>query len=187
MSHTTQLLSLIASLPSLKMREKPSVSREKFLEDAAAWLSPADMKDLAALSTLPDETTAFPKNSFAAKYTRWETALRHSIVRLRLAQKHKDPARHNPPPGRINVFEPDADSAAVRAFSAPDPLEREKLLDQARWEKTEELTVRHLFDLDLLQAYFIRLQIAEKWAVRDDAAATKNLDAAAQSVREQKP
>lgn len=185
MPHTSQLLSLIASLPMLKMQAPPGVSREKFLLDASAWLSPEDLKALTALSLLPDGKTKFAEHSFAAKYTRWETALRHSLVRLRLAKKHRD--GNSAGPARDNTFECDADAAAVRAFAASNPLEREKLLDQARWEKTEELTARRIFDLDILQAYFIRLQIAEKWAARAAGNAEKNLNLAAQAVREQKP
>ena len=73
----------------------------------------------------------------------------------------------------------DADAAAVRAYSAADPLERERLLDAARWEKASELTLLHQFDLDVLCAYYLQLQLAEKWARRAAGNAAVNLDEAA--------
>lgn len=176
MAKTTQLYSLLASLPTLSMLEKPAISSDAFLEAAAAFVQGKDLEDLKALSLVPADENAFEKDSFAAAYTRWEKALRSAILRLRTAKRKDltaDNCKHE------LTFECDAESAAVRAYAATDPLEREKVLDQARWLKTEELTVRNIFDLGTLGAYFIRLQIAEKWAARNAGDPVANLDAAA--------
>ncbi len=175
----SQLFSLIASLPPLKMQEKPAITSAEFLASAAAFVKGKDMEMLSALSITPDDAAAFPQNSFCAKYTEWEKALRTSILRIRTA-KRSDAAEQMAK--RENVFACDADYTAARAYAAADPMEREKLLDAARWSKTEELTVRHIFDLDILCAYYIRLQIAEKWARRAQGNAGENLDAAAQKL-----
>ncbi len=179
MAHTTQLYSLLASLPALSMLEKPAITSAAFLETAEAFVQGKDLEDLRALSLIPAEGTAFRRGSFAANYTAWELALRSAILRLRTA-KRKEPL---PDTGKHKLsFECDAESAAQRAYAAADPLEREKILDQARWIKTEELTVRSIYDLNTLGAYRIRLQIAEKWAERKAGDPAANMDLAAERL-----
>lgn len=179
MAHTTQLYSLLASLPALSMQEKPALTSAAFLEAAEAFVQGKDLEDLRALSLIPAENASFSKGSFAADYTAWEMALRSAILRLRTA-KRKEAL---PESGRHELsFECDAESAAQRAYAAADPLEREKILDQARWTKTEELTVRSIYDLNSLGAYRIRLQIAEKWAARKAGDPAANMDAAAERL-----
>ena len=176
MAKTTQLYSLLSSLPALSMLEKPGISSSGFLDAAATFVRGKDLENLQALSLIPAGDTPFPANSFAARYTAWEMALRSAILRIRTAK------RKNMQPENSKhelTFECDAESAAVRAYAAADPLEREKLLDQARWNKTEELTIRNIYDLDCVGAYYIRLQIAEKWAARKAGDPVANLDAAA--------
>lgn len=179
MAHTTQLYSLLASLPALSMLEKPAITSAAFLEAAEAFVQGKDLEDLRALSLVPAENANFSKDSFCAQYTAWEMALRSAILRLRTA-KRKEALPEN---GKHELtFECDSESAAQRAYAAADPLEREKLLDQARWLKTEELTVRSIYDLNSLGAYYIRLQIAEKWAARKAGDPAANMDAAAEKL-----
>lgn len=174
------LFALIASLPFLRMREKPLLSHAGFLESAAVFIHGRDFDELAALSLTPaDGGPSFRKGSFAAKYTAWEYALRQSIRRLRTAKFHLESSmsvRREP------AYESDADAAAVRAYAAADPLERERILDAARWDKAEELTVGHTFDLDAVEAYAVKLQIAEKWAKRSAGDPDKNLDSSAAAL-----
>ncbi len=172
-----QLFSLISSLPMLNMQEKPQITAEGFLDAAAVWLQGNELAELKELSLSPKTENHFRAGSFAAVYSAWELALRHSILRLRI-QKNR---YTDVPAADIPVFECDADAVAIRAYGAGDPLEREYILDRARWEKTEELTVGQTFGTDPLQAYFIRLQIAWKWAKRSMGNPEKNLDAAAEN------
>jgi len=170
------LYALIASLPFLRMQEKPAVSYGDFLESAAAFVEGQDLEELTALTLIPaKEQPCFRDGSFAAKYTAWENALRQSILRLRTAKFHLENTASAP---RDAQFECDADSVAVRAYAA-DPLERERILDAARWDKAEELSSGHVFDLDVVEAFAVKLQIAEKWAKRAAGDPAKNLDSAA--------
>lgn len=177
MAYFSQLYSLISSLPALKMTEDPSISSQEFLDNASTFMTDGELAVLSAVSLLPQEDKIFPENSFSGKYQAWEKALRHSILRLRTA-KRKDLSSVSSV-NRETVFDCDADAAAVRAYSAADPLERERLLDAARWEKASELTLLHQFDLDVLCAYYLQLQLAEKWARRAAGNAAVNLDKAA--------
>ncbi len=177
----SQLYSFLSSLPPLKMQERPPFTGEEFLALAADYLSPEQQSMLSALSLVPDDACIFPAGSFCAAYTEWEKALRLALLRIRTA-KRSDAAVQMAK--REGIFSSEADAAAARAYTAVNPLEREKLLDAARWSKTEELTVLHIFDFDIVCAYFIRLQIAEKWNRRAQGNAEKNLDAAALKVLE---
>lgn len=175
MAYISQLYSLISSLPALKMSETPSISSQEFLENASTFMTDKDLAVLAAVSLLPVEDKTFPADSFSGKFQAWEMALRHSILRLRTAKRKEMLSVTS----RETVFDCDADATAVRAYSAADPLERERILDTARWEKASELTLLHQFDLDVLCAYYLQLQLAEKWARRASGDAAVNLDKAA--------
>lgn len=137
---------------------------------------------MTALSIRPQDGYVFAEGSFAEKYTVWELALRHSILRLR-TQKNQA-AQESVAVKREPVFECDADSVAIRAYSAANPLERERILDEARWTKADELTVLHQFDLDVLCAYRIKLEIAEKWSARAAGDPEKNMDLCAAALEE---
>ena len=179
MAHTTQLYSLLASLPALSMQEKPALTSAAFLEAAEAFVQGKDLEDLRALSLIPAEENTFRKGSFAADYTAWEMALRSAILRLRTA-KRKEAL---PESGKHELsFECDAESAAQRAYAAADPLEREKILDNARWSFLDEMELDHYADLDALSIYYRKLLILEKWAQYQKDRAEKNLEETASIV-----
>ena len=185
-----ELFSLLSSLPRLTLFEQPGISHEKFLYFCSSYFHGKRMDLLRELSLRPDpeDPDASPflrgcsAGSLPRAYSRWEAALRNSLAKIRIAKM----------PGRGSLerlgsgYETDADSAARRAYAAPDPLERERILDRARWEKLDELARSghsHAFHFDSVCAYSLKLQIAEKWTARMDAGAPANLDRAADAVR----
>ena len=185
-----ELFSLLSSLPELTLFEQPGITREKFLYFCSSYFHGKRMELLRNLSLLPEPEgsavsgilRSFSKNSLPCAYSRWEAALRTSLAKIRAARV----------PGRGSLdhadsgYETDADSAARRAYAAPDPLERERILDRARWEKLDELARAghsHAFNFDSVCAYSLKLQIAEKWTMRKEAGAADNLDRAADAVR----
>ncbi len=175
-----QLYSLISSLPYLcDYTNVPLITRADFLNACGTYLDNADLETLTKLTLIPDPDAKFPAGSLAEKYTRWETALRHSITRLRLV-RHR--GLTDAGAAREVTFETDAEAAAAQAFASGDPMEREKILDSARWAKLDEWTVGHQFDMDALYAYAIRLQIAEKWSARSADDAEGNLSSAINAV-----
>jgi hypothetical protein len=88
-----------------------------------------------------------------------------------------------PKPGHI-FFDPEADRMVRAAFAAPNPVERERILDTARWNKLDELEVKNRtpFNFDTVCAYSIRIQIAEKWAARSAGNSAEGLDRTVLSV-----
>ena len=194
-------ISLVSSLPLLRMTEVPLVSYGKFMSDCSGML---DNKHLDLLRRFPlvpglrpgqktqdgaqDDPGAleafiaeFPKGSLAREYLCFESALRHSAMKLRAAKLGS--AFAAPKPGHV-FFDPEADRMVRAAFAAPNPVERERILDTARWNKLDELEVKNRtrFNFDTVCAYAIRIQIAEKWAARSAGNSAEGLDKTVSSV-----
>jgi hypothetical protein len=198
--------SLVSSLPLLKMTEAPLVSYGKFMSDCTGTIDAKNLGLLRRFSLVPgvlpgqkpqdadqDSPDAleefireFPKGSLAREYLGFETALRHSAMKLRAAKLGA--AFAIPKPGHI-FFDPEADRAVRAAFAAPNPVERERILDTARWAKLDELEAKNRtrFNFDTVCAYSIRIQIAEKWAARTAGNAAEGLDRTVSSVRDSEP
>ncbi len=194
-------ISLVSSLPLLRMTEVPLVSYGKFMSDCEGLIDAKhldmlrrfslvpglrpDEKPQDAASDDPDALEAFiaefPEGSLAREYLRFESALRHSAMKLRAAKLGA--AFAAPKPGHI-FFDPEADRMVRAAFAAPNPVERERILDAARWDKLDELEVKNRtrFNFDTVCAYSIRIQIAEKWAARSAGNSAEGLDRTVLSV-----
>ena len=199
-------VSLVASLPLVKMTEPPQMSYGKFISDCTGQIDAKHLELLKKLSPVPgvppgqkaaasstDDPGAleafiaeFPKKSLAREYLLFESALRHSAMKLRAAKLGA--AFATPKPG-YTLFDSEADRAVRTAFSAPNPVERERILDTARWNKLDELEVRNhsRFNFDTLCAYAIRLQIAGKWAARTAGDSAAGLDRTVSAVRDSDP
>ena len=185
-----ELFSLLASLPELTLFEQPGITHEKFLFFCSSYFHGKRLELLEKLSLRPDPDDPeiremlrpFPEHSVPRAFSRWEAALRNSLAKIRSA---KNPGRGSAE--RLGAgYETDADTAARQAYAAPDPLERERILDRARWEKLSELARTghsHAFTFDTVCAYSLKLRIAEKWTARKEAEAASHLDRAAEAVR----
>ena len=193
--------SLVSSLPLLRMTEAPLMSYAKFMSDCSGMLDGKHLDMLSRFSLVPgllpggkpqdaaqenpdaieEFIGEFPKGSLAREYLLFETALRHSAMKLRAAKLGA--AFAAPKPGHT-FFDPEADRMVRAAFAAPNPVERERILDTARWNKLDELEVKNLtrFNFDTVCAYSIRIQIAEKWAARSAGNSAEGLDRTVASV-----
>jgi hypothetical protein len=198
--------SLVSSLPLLRMTEAPLVSYGKFMSDCSGLLDGKHIDMLSRFSLVPglrpgqkpqdaalddpgaleDFIAEFPKGSLARDYLLFETALRHSAMKIRAARLGA--AFAAPKPG-YTIFDPEADRMVRAAFAAPNPVERERILDTARWNKLDELEVRNRtrFNFDTVCAYSIRIQIAEKWAARSAGNSANGLDRTVASVLDTAP
>ena len=194
-------ISLVSSLPLLRMTEAPLVSYGKFMSDCEGLIDAKHLDLLRRFSLVPglrpgekpqdaapDDPDAleafieeFPEGSLAREYLLFESALRHSAMKLRAAKLGA--AFAAPKPGHT-FFDPEADRTVRAAFAAPNPVERERILDAARWDKLDELEVKNRtrFKFDTVCAYSIRIQIAEKWAARSAGNSAEGLDRTVLSV-----
>jgi hypothetical protein len=89
-----------------------------------------------------------------------EQALRNELVRIRCARKKIDPQHHL----RGDAYaEPSIARTAHQAARQASPLEAERILDLARWQYLEELSLGHYFDRDFLFIYGLKLKLLERW------------------------
>ena len=175
------LYALIASLPQLKWDEAPHITLEELTESTDLYLNSTRSEQFRQLSLSADAADV-PKKSFAADYLAWETAFRNSIAKLRAARLNLDATPYLHADG---AYETDADRSVREAFAAGNPLEREKMLDFARWQKIEELEFGNRFNFNVLCAYKLKLELLLKWKARDAGQSQKNLDLAAEEVRKE--
>ena len=168
----------------LKIDDAPLISSETFLSYCSSFVKPEKLRELASATLAPDRAPE-KRKTLLERYAAWEMSLRLSLAKLRANRLGADTSGNRFFKMDIS-YETDADRAAAEAYGAPNPLEREKLLDFGRWTKLEELELGHRFDFDVLCAYKLKLEILLKWKARSADQAAGNLDHAAAGVRKEK-
>lgn len=148
-----------ATLPMLSFGTKPPQANDAFLEQAEEFLSPRDAGLLAKARLLPSEQDAKGEKALV-EWIRFENALRNETVRFRAKKFHSTPEDFY-----RGDYLPDPYLLALVAEAAGEdnPLQVERRIDLARWEKLEELERQHYFDLHFLIIYFLKLQLLNKW------------------------
>lgn len=151
---------VIASLPMLHPGMKPPFSFERFLEACRPLMSE---EDFHLLATLPQPEHYFEKRKRQRTIQRWiefDVALRNELVRIRAAKKHLEPATYLRLGGSVGSS---LTLAVIAATMNASLLDAEKILDEMRWKKLEELETGHYFDLDHLIVYAYKLLILQRW------------------------
>lgn len=147
-----------SQLPALQPGAVPPFTLAEFDERVAGILPPADFSYVSRCGFPPDRGADLPAGSVGAAYRSWEFALRGEIARLRVAEGHGD-AIDLPP--ETDAFA-DIREQIGGAASAPNPLERERRVDQLRWRRLDELAFGHEFTVEAVACYRLRLAILEK-------------------------
>lgn len=153
---------LIASLPMLEFGMKMPFSYDYFLTLCQEQLNRQDMALIKRASISPSEEI---EDSFLTlrEWKRFDITLRNEIAKNRARKFAKDPAQYL----RGEYSDPFIVSYVQWVTTLDSPLEAERSLDQARWEKIEELGKWHYFDIDYLVTYALKLQILERWERMD--------------------
>ena len=163
---------LSASLPILAFGTAPPLSETEFLARCREQLTDADFRVLQACSLLPDDAE-LPSGSAAARFRSWETCLRNLLAGKRTVPggeagsywRHEDDFFSEIAPG------------VQEALAVGNVLEREKALDQLRFRALDWLEAGHLFDLDHLCIYKLKLALLAKYQPFDPERGAANLDA----------
>lgn len=121
-------------------------------------MRPKDYRDILAANINPDFNSG---GGLAKKFKIWEGSLRNELVRLRAAGLDRNPGEST----RDTENEASTAAAAALAMAQPNPLEVEIYLGRCRWEKIDEMSVGHFFDMEFLRAYRLKLQILERHAM----------------------
>jgi len=153
-----------ASLPRLSLAEGLPFDVEDFVELCDENLSPKDAEVVRALINGVDDQTSNVENSFLKQWNDSEIELRNTIVKHRATLRKCDPEKF--------LKEQDgSDYAVVKAvndaYSKPNPLEREKSLDNFRWEQLDNFGGTDFFDSKSIFAYALQLKIVERWSKLD--------------------
>jgi len=91
-------------------------------------------------------------------YSEWEMSLRNDLVRLRAGKQNLDADEY------CREAEPVYGTAriAAEAFMMDSPLKAELYLDKCRWLRIDELASGHLFDIEFIRSYRMKLLILER-------------------------
>ena len=152
---------LISSMPWLRLGEKPFYRSAAFLEQCRPHLAPAEFATLAAVTLEPCRE---PGGWTDRKWQEFDVYLRNRVAAARASRTGADAGpwmRHED-----DVF-PGSQRMIEEAMTVADPVERERLLDELRWGRLDDLTVGHEFDFEALVNYRLRLLLVEKWAAPD--------------------
>lgn len=151
---------LIAQLPLLKFKEQSYLDKNSFLEEAKKWLVEKDFEKLQAANI--DDLAQNGKTPFSRKYKEFELNLRKELAAYRESKKNRQEYQ----PRRI----------LEKKLLEGNPLEVESKLFYYRWQQIEEFSQEHVFDLEAVIAYFLKLQIEEKILSFDKEKGTEKFD-----------
>jgi len=162
---------LVASLPILEFGTKPPMSYMDFLKKCHGQLCSDDMRIIGKAKIEPSEERG-KSCGVLKEWEGFETALRNEIARQRALRLTKDHAKYIRGEDYSNPFE---SVFAHWAVSQDSPMGAELYLDRVRWEKIEEFSKGHYFDIDFLITYALKLQILERWQNINKRAGTEIL------------
>ncbi|MFA5261749.1 MAG: DUF2764 family protein [Candidatus Omnitrophota bacterium] len=133
---------------------------EAFLEAAGRLLPEKDYALIErALAVEKGDVILDGRHRVITEWQSFMQALRNQWVMVRAVQFKKDPVS-------FMRGERGAETAIIEAVSraqkAADPLEGEKIIDQLRWAKLEEIGQGQFFNLDFLIVYALKLQILKR-------------------------
>jgi len=149
---------LVASLPHLRLGEKPSVSAEQFRMLCSDWLSADEQQVVEAILD-----GALPETDLSSAWVAGETQLRNAVARVRARQYNVDAAAHS-----HTGFEVVIEQGVADAFARDNPLEREMEMDRLRWKLADERSVGDSFGFSAVLAFAVKIIIAERWAALDE-------------------
>ncbi|HEX9935249.1 MAG TPA: DUF2764 family protein [bacterium] len=137
---------LVAQLPMLFFDRVPGITISNFLGEAEKWMSPADFSMLRGVR-LGETDPLKPVSGLARTYGAFEKQFAGELAEWRKARRNRQETK------------PSFPQALVREGN---PLEVEKKLLLYRWRAIEEYAVGHHFDMDILSAYYLQLQILDR-------------------------
>ncbi len=148
-----------ASLPFLEFGVKCPTCLENFLEQSERLLPERDRRLIEQALLIEKGQDIKAEHRVIAEWQNFMQDLRNQWVLVRAGVLKKDPLSYmrGSRTGQAAVVE-----VINQAQKAEDPLSGEKLIDQLRWDKLEDIGQGHFFDLDFLLVYALKLQILKR-------------------------
>lgn len=159
---------LVASLPVLRLGEKPSMDAAGFRAACAGFLS--DEENSAVEALLENRE---PPAGAASSLWNSEVQLRDAVVRIRAKNRGTDAARFI---RTHDGFSVSIEKMVTDAFTRPNPLEQEMELDRARWALADELALTDPFGFPGVLAFAVKVRLADRWARMDEETGRKHVE-----------
>jgi len=154
---------IISSLPTQFLGRKPSITSAELLNNNLNSI-PSSHHCLLKKITLNPSAEIMSINSTLEKWYFWEIALRNALAKKRGLILKRDSSKylHREPDVFSNIAKYVHD-----AFAAQNPMDKERILDAARWNELDTLEWNHTFDIEKLLIYKLKLLLCEKWIDRE--------------------
>ena len=152
------LVYLISSLPALDFNSAPPLSHEAFIQTCKDWLSE---KECAAVEALLYSTPC--EHPFVAAWMDKETILCNALVEIRARAAGVDASLHT---RYAHGCDKKIQSDVEDAVQHHNPLEKERSIDNIRWENIEELQGPDPLSINSIFAYAVKLAIVSRWSKR---------------------
>ncbi len=150
----------VAQLPFLTFNEPSSIDKEQFLAEAKKWLSNKDFSILSPVS-INDFYSQDQDPVVLKTYKDFELTLREALASLRKLNTNQEL--------KLSVD-------LSLNLAEGNPLEVEVKLLSLRWQFIENLESGHIFDLEALILYFLKLQILKRLFTFNKEAGTAVFD-----------
>ncbi len=151
---------LISSLPMLSFPSRLPFNLEDFLAKCKGLIPETEIQLLRNVCYREIDSLNPAATGILAKWANFEIALRNELARLRARRKKVDALKFIRLPEDPEAY---ISHLAMLAYKSSSILEAEKILDQARWDFLDSLSLGHYFDFDFLLAYLLKLKILERW------------------------
>jgi hypothetical protein len=153
---------LISSLPMLSFSSRPPFGLEDFLAKCKGLIPEAGLEFLrdACYKEASILNLGAAASGMLVKWVNFEIALRNELARGRARRKKIDVLKFIHFPDEPEAY---ISHVAMAAYRSSSVLEAEKILDQARWDFLEFLSLGHYFDFDFLMFYLLKLKILDRW------------------------
>ena len=168
---------IIASLPVLNQEEHPEhFVAEEILAEIREQLSARDnsVLDLLLEGYDPDKLDAeFYRralahgNRFIREWFRFDLDLRNATVAFLNDSLGRPEGQDLVLLAEREAEEFPEEEAVQQVLNRADLLQRERGLDDLRWQKVDELTAMDVFDLELILGFVAKLQIIDRWLKLD--------------------
>lgn len=145
---------MVSQLPTLVFDRENSITTEDFLEEAGKWVSKSDLTKLTSARLFDKEAAPDENAKVLRSLLEFESQFRNELGEWRKAQR--DGSDYKP------------ETFAPSLVKEGNPLEVEKKLLKASWDRIDAEESGHHFDLGALILYYLKLQILDKLSVFDN-------------------
>ncbi|MBR7120458.1 MAG: DUF2764 family protein [Lentisphaeria bacterium] len=169
-----------ASLPELIFGKPSPMTLAGFDSMAQEYLKPKCCKVLSELTYPVPEHDAegyIPATEHWKLVREFERYLRLRIAGIRAERLELDIKVPDP-----EGFFSEIDYVLNSAMSCDDPVEREEIIDQVRWDFLDALTMNHMLDFEGICIYRLKLQILEAYRGRTPEEGTPRFEKALELI-----